>query len=85
VWEAPLSHAVDLQRAREAVRKAKRALRDAEFRFDTDCGPENSMALMNEVRTAERHLADAVSALNTAAEWRSPSPDGPSARPHRQA
>jgi hypothetical protein len=55
---------VDFQRAHEAVRRAKRALRDAEFRFDSDCGPDNSIALMNEIRTAERRLADAVSVLD---------------------
>jgi hypothetical protein len=62
--EAPLSNSIDVQRAREAVRLAKRVLRDAEFRFDTDCGPENSSSLMSEIRKAERRLAQAVSVLN---------------------
>ena len=57
-----MDHTVEY--ARDAVRRAKRALRDAEFRFDTDCGPDNSIALMTEVRTAERRLADAVSILD---------------------
>lgn len=59
-----MSNSVDLQSAREAVRLAKRALKKAEFRFDHDCGPENSASLMSEIRTAERRLAQAVSALN---------------------
>jgi hypothetical protein len=64
VSEALLDHTVGFQSAHDAVRRAKRALRDAELRFDTDCGPDNTTALMNEIRTAERRLADAVSALD---------------------
>ena len=45
----PLSHTVDFQSARDDVRRAKRALKDAELRFDTECGPENSISLMNEI------------------------------------
>ena len=60
-----MSHTVDFQSAREAVRRAKRALKDAEFRFDTECGPDNSISLMNEIRTAEKRVVEAVSVLKT--------------------
>lgn len=55
---------VDFQSARDAVRRAKRALKDAERRFDTDCGPGNSSVLIADIKLAEKRLADAVSALD---------------------
>ena len=59
-----MTSTVDFQSAREAVKQAKRALKDAERRFDTECGPDNTVSLMKEIRTAERRLAIAVSALD---------------------
>lgn len=44
--------------------RTKRALKYPERRFDTHCGPDNIVSLMNEVRTAGRRLANAVSALD---------------------
>jgi hypothetical protein len=61
-----LSNTVEFESARDAVRRAKRALRDAEFRFDTDCGPDNAAALMSAIRTAERRLANAISTMDKA-------------------
>ena len=55
---------MEFQSARDAVRRAKRALKDAEQRFDTDCGPENSSALIAEIKLAEKRLASAVSLLD---------------------
>lgn len=62
--EAQLSTGNDFESAREAVRRAKRALKAAEYRFDTECGPNNSLSLMTEIRIAERRLAAAVSVLD---------------------
>ena len=53
----------DLAKAREAVQKAKRALREAEERFDTECGADNTLSLIAEIKDAERRFADARSAL----------------------
>jgi hypothetical protein len=55
---------MEFQSARDAVLRAKRALRDAEHRFDIDCGPENSSVLIAEIKLAERRLATAVSRLD---------------------
>jgi len=49
----------DLQKARQAVEKARQALIAAEDRFDFYCGPENSSALINGIKAAERRLAEA--------------------------
>jgi hypothetical protein len=59
-----LSHTMEFESARDAVRRAKRALKNAEQRFDIDCGPENSSALIAEIKLAEKRLADAVSLLD---------------------
>jgi len=49
----------DLQRAREAVRKAKRALKEAERRFDTECTPDKTSSLIGQIKAAEKRVADA--------------------------
>jgi hypothetical protein len=54
----------DLQEARQAVEKARQALMTAENSFDTDCGPQNSRALINGIKAAERRLAEANSELS---------------------
>ena len=51
--------AVDLQKARQAVLKAKRALKDAEDKFETECAPDNTSALMQQIVSAERRVAAA--------------------------
>lgn len=53
----------DLQKARRAVEKAKQALNVAEHRFDAECGPDNTVLLIGEIRLAERRLAEARSEL----------------------
>ena len=58
-----MANTFDLTKAREAVRKAKRALKDAERRFDTDCSPDNSASLISEIKLAERRLAEATASL----------------------
>jgi len=63
---------VEFQSARDAVRRAKRALKDAEQRFDTDCGPDNSFALIAEIKSAEKRLADAVLLLDKMPSSRMP-------------
>ena len=54
----------DLQMAHAAVRLAQRALKAAEHRFDCECTPVNTTTLMNDIRMAERRLANARSVLN---------------------
>jgi hypothetical protein len=49
----------DLKKARQAVDKAKRALKAAEEKFDGDCGVDNSLSLIREIKAAERRLAKA--------------------------
>ena len=46
-----------------AIRRAKRQLEDAERRFETDCGPENTSQLNAEVKKAEERLALAQTRL----------------------
>jgi hypothetical protein len=46
------------------VRLAQRALKAAEHRFDNECTPVNTTALMNDIRMAERRLANARSVLD---------------------
>jgi hypothetical protein len=58
----------DMQKAREALEKAKRALKDAERRFDRECTPENTATLIREIQLHERRVADARSTLNRLAE-----------------
>jgi hypothetical protein len=53
----------DMRKARDALEKAKRALKDAEQRFDRECTPENTSALIREIQVQERRVADAKSAL----------------------
>lgn len=53
----------DLQRARLAIEKAKQALKAAECRFDTECGPDNTARLINDIKAAERRLAEARAEL----------------------
>ena len=54
----------DMKKAREALERAKRALKDAEKKFDRDGTPENTAALIREIQSAERRVADARSALS---------------------
>ena len=58
----------DMRKAREALEAAKRALKEAEKRFDRECTPENSGALIREIQVQERRLADARSAVNRLTE-----------------
>ena len=53
----------DLHMAREAVEKAKRALKVAEKCFDTECTPDNILSLIAQIKDAERRLADTRSML----------------------
>jgi hypothetical protein len=53
----------DLAKAREAVRKAKVALREAESRYDEHCGVGSNLPSMNSIREAERRLEHARAAL----------------------
>ena len=48
-----------MQKARDARRKAKRALKAAEERFDRECAPDNTKSLINEIKAAERQVAEA--------------------------
>jgi hypothetical protein len=57
--EATMIDSFDLQKARLAVEKAKQALKAAEHRFDTECGPSNTKELISVIKDAERRLADA--------------------------
>ena len=50
--------------AREALEAAKRALKEAEKRFDRECTPESTGALIREIKAHERRVADARSAVN---------------------
>ena len=53
----------DLQKARQAVERARQALSSAEHRFDMECGPDNTRQLIDEIKVAERRLADARAEL----------------------
>ena len=58
----------DMQKARDALEKAKRALKDAEKRFDRECSPENMASLIREIQLHERRVADARSAVHRLVE-----------------
>ena len=60
----------DLAQASAAVRDAKRALIDAERRFDSDCGLDNTLARIAEIQAAERRVVEATAALRSAARSR---------------
>jgi hypothetical protein len=62
-WQHVTATDFDLKKAREAVRNAKRALDEAEHRFDTECAPENASLLITEIRSAEIRVAEARSKL----------------------
>ena len=47
----------ELAKATAAVERAKRQLRQAEHRFETDCGPEDAPQLIAEIKKAEKRLA----------------------------
>ena len=53
----------DLAKARETVRKAKRALKDAEQYYDEHCGVGANISLIDKIRLAERRLDEARAAL----------------------
>jgi len=54
----------DMAKAREALEKAKCALKYAEKRFDRECTPDNTAALIREIQAQERRVVDARSTLN---------------------
>jgi hypothetical protein len=56
-----------LAKASAAVRDAKRALIDAEHRFDKERTPVNTNSLIAEVQAAERRLAEATATLRAVA------------------
>jgi hypothetical protein len=58
-WRLVMATEFDLQKAREAVRKAKRALREAEHRFDTERAPDDPASLIRQIKAAERRVAEA--------------------------
>jgi hypothetical protein len=53
----------DLAKARETVRKAKRALKEAEQDYDEHCGVGANVSLIDKVRRAERRLEEARATL----------------------
>jgi hypothetical protein len=63
VMRQPNIASFDLAKARDAVRKAKLALREAEARYDEHCGVGSNLPTMNRIRVAERRLAQARAAL----------------------
>src|SRR5262249_44912632 len=62
-WRHVTATDFDLKKAREAVWNAKRALNEAEHRFDNERAPGNASLLMTEIRSAERRVAEARSSL----------------------
>ena len=54
----------DLAKAREAVRKARRALKEAETYYDEHCGVGSNLSLINRIRLAERLLEEARAELH---------------------
>jgi hypothetical protein len=62
-WRHVTATDFDLRKAREAVWNAKRALTEAEHRFDTERAPGNACLLIAQVRSAERRVAEARSIL----------------------
>jgi hypothetical protein len=58
-WRLVMATGLDLQKAREAVRKAKRALREVEHRFDTERTSDGTSSLISQIKAAERRLAEA--------------------------
>ena len=62
-WRHAMATDLDLQKAREAVRKAKRALKEAERRFDAERSPDNASRLINEIRAAEDRVVEARARL----------------------
>jgi hypothetical protein len=50
---------LDLHKAREALKRAKLALREAEEQFDQHCGVGSNLPLISRVRAAERRVAEA--------------------------
>lgn len=62
-WRRVTATDSDLKKAREAVSNAKRALNEAEHRFDAESSPGNASLLMTEIRSAERRVAEARSNL----------------------
>ena len=47
----------EVAKATAAIERAKRQLRQAEHRFETDCGPEDAPQLIAEIKKAEKRLA----------------------------
>ena len=62
-WRHVTATDFDLRKAREAVWNAKRALNEAEHRFDTERAAGNASLLITEIRSAERRVAEARSRL----------------------
>jgi exonuclease VII small subunit len=67
IWLTPVTqHSVlsfDLAKAREAVRKAKRVLQEAEEQFDSDHSMASNLPMMRRIHGAERHLEQARTRL----------------------
>ena len=59
---------VELKKARDALRQAKRALLEAEVRFDSDCGV-NPMPLINSIKVAEARVQALRAALRKIDPW----------------
>jgi hypothetical protein len=57
------STSLDLVKARDAVRRAKHSLIEAEKQFDEDCGVGFNLPAINRVRAAERRLEEARARL----------------------
>jgi len=62
-WRHVTATDFDLRKAREAVWNAKRALNEAEHRFDSERAPGSASLLITEIRSAERRVAEARSSL----------------------
>ena len=50
----------DLTQAHETVRTGERALKDAEYQFDTNCGPDDVFLLITEIKLAEHRFVEAT-------------------------
>jgi len=67
-WQQVTVTGSELNNAREALRQAKRALLEAESRFDHDCG-FNQEALISSIKVAEGRVQAARAALRKIDPW----------------
>ena len=58
----------EVKKAKDALRQAKRALLEAEARFDSDCGV-NPMPLINNIKVAEARVQALRAALRRIDPW----------------